>query len=183
MKKIYKKLPSFIASLLRSKKEEHSKSEPVCGSVIDKTNPNAPKVIRSKDIAEFRTLFHLYTRKTVGGKHRFAFSVKTDDNGVFKATEEYSAVACVADKTLTEGLQVVIDKNKLALKNGVYKIVAGLPPEYGECMLCVKYASGETLNFTVNNDPNARWAEMFCDTFAACFLKNGVAFNLKTDEE
>lgn len=183
MKKMFNKLTSAIKSMINGQKRKHVEPEPVCGGVTDKSDPNAPKEILSKDIVEFYAVFYLHTRQIAGRKGFFAFSVKADEGGVLETTEEHSKTVCVADRSLMAELQAVIDKNELALKNGVYRVTWGLPPEYGKCILHVKYASGETLDFTVNNDPTAQWAEMVYDVFADCFFKKGIVFNIKSFEE
>ena len=60
-------------------------------------------------------------------------------------------------------LQNVIDAYRLVELNGVYRVTAGLAPEYQECCVFVEYESGEKLNFTVNNDPEAEWAKKFSE--------------------
>lgn len=149
------------------------KTEPIAGGITDHTDYNAPKVIESKEIAEFYASFYLRDRWTAANRHTFAFQVKNDDDGGLTASEKNSGISFPADETLLSALQTVIDEQELAAMNGVDRITAGLPPEYQACTLRVNYKSGETLTFTVNNDPNAEWAERFYAVFAEWFSEKG----------
>lgn len=162
---------SAIFGLGGCKKE--SEPEPITGGTTDHTDYNAPKVIESKEISEFHASFYLRNRWTAEDRRTFQFQVNIDDNGVLKASEEFSGVSFPADATLLTALQTVIDEQKLAAMNGVDKITAGLPPEYQACTLRVNYASGEMLKFTVNNDPEAEWAEAIYTVFAEWFSAKG----------
>lgn len=128
MKKMFNKLTSAIKSMINGQKRKQVEPEPVCGGVTDKSDPNAPKEILSKDIVEFCAVFYLHTRQIAGRKGFFAFSVKADEGGVLETTEEHSKTVCVADRSLMAELQAVIDKNELALKNGVYRVTGGFLP-------------------------------------------------------
>ena len=96
-----------------------------------------------------------------------------NENGVLTASEERSGASLPADAALLTALQNVIDEYDLAQFNGVYRVTAGLPPEFQERTLRVEYASGETLSFTENNEPEALWAERFYEVFADWFAANG----------
>ena len=164
---------SMLAGLFGCNKGKPQNSEYISGGTIDKTNTNAPKVIQSKSISSFYTNVYLRNRWTVEEKHTFQFSVKKDENDVLTAYEEISGIHLPADTNLMTELQNVIDENNLASQNGVYKVTAGLPPEYQKCELLIDYASGETLKFTVNNDPDAKWAEDVYTVFAKWFSEKG----------
>lgn len=156
---------------------------PVSGGRINNTDPDAPKVIQSKEITEFYTSFYLNTRWTAEENHSFQFQVKPDGNGAWTVTEPGSEITCAADETLLTELQDVIDRNELASKNGICEYTAGVAPAYGACILRVTYASGEILNFTVDNDPEAEWSAMFCDVFAEWFQKNDISWELEKWED
>ena len=143
------------------------------GGTVDRTDENAPKVIESKDITDFYANFFLSNRWTAAENHFFCFKVKADENGVLMASEEKSGLSLPADAELMAALQEVIDENDMAACNGVYRITSGLPPEHQACNLNVVYASGETLNYTVNNNPTAKWAEDFYKVFADWFSAKG----------
>lgn len=147
----------------------------ISGGRIDNTDPNAPKVIKSKDITEFSASFFLSERWTAEERHEFDFQIKTDENGVLTAYENRSGLSMPADEELLKRLQAVIDEEKLAQRNGVYRVTSGLPPEYRERSFTAKYASGETLTFTLNNDPTAEWAEAVYTVFADWFSEKGDA--------
>lgn len=143
------------------------------GGTTDRSDRSAPKTIQSRDITGFQAVFYLSNRWTAKDSHQFRFQVKKDAAGVLTASEEISAVSRPADAQLLAALQAVIEKQKLAQENGVYRVTSGLPPEYQPCRLQVDYASGEVLRFTRNNNPYAQWSEAFYDIFAAWFAEKG----------
>ncbi|MBE7003537.1 MAG: hypothetical protein E7425_04515 [Ruminococcaceae bacterium] len=148
--------------------------EPISGGVTNRTDYNAPKTITSKDIAELDASFLLETRwKSEQRDNSFHFTVKPDAQGVLTASEEVLGISCPADGALLTALQEIVDRYKLASWNGVYRVTAGLAPEYRPGGLNVRYASGETLAFTTDNDPFAEWAEAFYDAFALWFAEKG----------
>lgn len=145
----------------------------LAGGTTDRSDPSAPKTIKSRDITGFEAVFYLSTRWTAKGGHQFRFQVKKDAAGVLTASEEISAVSRPADAKLLAALQAVIEQWKLAQENGVYRVTSGLPPEFQPCSLQVDYASGEVLRFTRDNSPEAQWSENFYDVFAAWFAGKG----------
>ena len=147
--------------------------EPVCGGTTDRTDPKAPKVIKSKDIKEFYASFYLageWMRGVDGAE--FTFEVKQDGDG-YIASETENGISYPADKEFLSSLQTVIDEEKLAGNNGVWRVTAGLPPEYQKCTLSVAYESGEKLSFTKNNDPYAEWAQKIYMAFSEYFSGKG----------
>ncbi len=152
--------------------------DPICGGVTDKTDTDAPKTIGSDEISDFYANFYLAWRFRGDDRddyrtHQFEFSVKPDGTGKLLASESNSGVSLPADEELLNALQAVIRENRLELKNGVYEVTAGLPPEYWPCELTVNYGSGEKLTFTEDNNPEAEWAEDIYDIFAGWFKENG----------
>ena len=145
----------------------------ISGGTVDNTDENAPKVIESKDITDFYANFYLRDRWTASENHFFVFQVKPDENGVLTASEEKSGLSLPADGELLAALQEVIDRNDMAARNGVYRVTSGLPPEYQASNLKVVYASGEKLNCTVNNFPEADWAKDVYTVFADWFSARG----------
>ena len=147
----------------------------LCGGVTDRTDPNAPKVIRSKDIATYSAHFFLQGEWTPGHQQgcAYTFTIRPDDKGVLMVTESELKLSAPADKELLQKLQRIIDDEKLAKENGYYRVTAGLPPEFQPCHFNVNYASGEKLTFTKNNDPDAKWAEKTYMVFAQWFAKHG----------
>ena len=184
MKKQWKKLISAaMALLMMGCGKTADPDDTITGGRINMTDPDAPKMIQSKDIVEFYASFFLYTRWRPEEHHSFQFQIKPAGGGTWTAAETYSETSCPADETLMTALQDVIDRYELASMNGVCEYTAGVAPEYGECILRVTYASGETLNFTVDNDPEAECSTMFCDVFADWFQKNDILWELEKWEE
>jgi hypothetical protein len=146
--------------------------EPVDGGTTTHIDANAPKVIESKDIKEFSVNFYLWNRWR-GDEERFFRFLIEEDAGVLTASEELSGISLPADEALLTRLQEIIDKYELVKNNGIYSVTAGLPPEFQERTLFVGYASGETLTFTMNNEPAAEWAEDIYDLFADWFAAKG----------
>lgn len=147
---------------------------PTTGSTTDKTDYNAPKTIKSKDIVDFYATFCLAGEWTKGQESlQYEFEVKRGNKGKFTACEYTVGVAAPADETLLKSLQDIIDRYKLVEDNGVNKQTAGLAPECQECSLNVYYKSGETLMFTKNNNPYAQWEKDIYMTFAEWFAKKG----------
>ena len=148
--------------------------EPVSGGTTDKTNPKAPTVIESKEITSFSSSFRLYDIWSV--EHElieYRFEIAPDENNVLMASEEESGIRFPADDALLSSLQQVIDDQHLASRNGVYRVTAGLPPEFQQCTFKTGYASGETLSFTVNNELESAWGRAVKDVFADWFALQG----------
>ncbi len=140
------------------------------GGVTDKTDPKAPKAIESRDISDFYATFCLSGEWSPGRVSVFyTFAVKPDEAGVLTASEETTGVRAPADRALLDALQKIIDERKLVGKNGEYRVTAGLPPEFRPSTLTVRYASGEQLSFTRNNDPRAEWSKDMYLVFASWF--------------
>lgn len=149
---------------------------PILGGVTDRTDYNAPKVINSKDITGFQASFYLIGEWYSGcNRHGqfFTFEVKDEGNGSLMAVAKDFDIKYPADTQLLTALQNIIDDQKLVSDNGLYRVTAGLPPEYQPCNLAVKYASGEKLEFTVNNDPDALWIKKTYLAFAQWFAAKG----------
>ena len=147
--------------------------EPIDGGTTTHIDADAPKVIQSKDIRAFFANFYLYNRWRGDREQFFEFEIRNDDSGVLTASERNSGASLPADKELLDALQAVLDKYGLVSQNGIYSVTAGLPPEFQESTLRVSYESGESLYFTVNNEPEAKWAEAVYDVFAAWFSAHG----------
>ena len=146
----------------------------VCGGTTDKTDHNAPKEIKSKDITDLSVTFYLSGEwSSFETKQRFSFDIKPDENGGLTLTELDKHLSAAADKDLLASVQQVIDETRLALKNGISKVTAGLPPPYQPCYVTINYASGEKISFTENNNPDAKWAKQMYLTFADWFASHG----------
>ena len=146
--------------------------EPIDGGSTTYIDENAPKEIASKDITYFEALFYSNTRWSGEDDYDFHFIVSSD-SGAMIASEETRHISVPASSDLLDSLQKVIDKYNLVKINGIYDVTAGLAPEYFPGGLTVKYASGEELHFTTDNNPYALWSEEMYDIFAAWFSENG----------
>ena len=153
--------------------EEPASSEPVDGATTNKTDPDAPKTIASKEITDLYASFFIATRWREGEEHVFHFRVAPDESGALTASEELSGARVPADGELLASLQEIIDGEDLASRNGVRESNASLAPEFQGCEMKVNYASGESLKFAVINDPCALWAEKMYDVFAEWFSEKG----------
>ena len=83
--------------------------------------------------------------------------------------ERKSNIQYKADDTLLTNIQSIIENEYLVLQNGIYRLRTGVDPKYQKCKLNVIYDSNETLNFTINNDPHAIWAEQLVTVFCNWF--------------
>jgi len=105
----------------------------------------------------------------------YTFEVKPDGSGTLTVAESVTGVSAPADKALLDALQAVVDEYALAGQNGVYRLTAGIDPsEFGPSTLTVHYASGETLTFTVDNNPDEPWARATYLAFAKWFASRGI---------
>ncbi len=152
---------------------------PECGGVTDRTDHRAPKKIVSQDLTSFFAHFFLPGEWSPGRKNCFyTFDVKKDETGTLTATAKADVVtaptvSAPADEKLLTALQAIIDARNLASMNGYYRVTAGLPPEFQKCHVSAVYASGETLTFTENNDPDAEWTRETYLAFADWFAEKG----------
>ena len=183
MKQLWKKLAAAGMALLMTGCGKNAEQEIICGGTTKDNDPNAPKVIESTEIVGFSVAVFLAERWTDGEDHRFDFEIKPDETGVLTAYEQHSGIRYPADEALLNALQEVIAQNNLAAMNGIYEVTAGLPPEYQPRRLNVEYASGETLSYTVDNDPYETWAVQICDVFADWFYANEIVWNVEKSGE
>ena len=149
-------------------------TRPESGGVTDKTDPKAPTEIESDEITEFYADLTLYGEWSPGRDTvKYTFEIKKNDEGVLTVYEDTAAVSAPADDAVLTGLQELIEKFGLAKKNGYYRVTAGLPPEFQETGFKVLYASGETIRFTENNEPESEWRQALYLLFAGWFADQG----------
>ena len=147
---------------------------PTSGGTTDRTDYDAPKEIKSKDISVYYATFFLTGEWRPGIEgDQFTFEIKDDGNGVLTAYENSTGISSPADDALLAAMQGIIDEYELVQRNGVYRVTAGLPPEFQDCTLTVDYASGEHLTFTTNNNPDEKWIQQTYLTFANWFAEKG----------
>ena len=166
-------LTSLIGLLFSSCHKGTEEDLPVSGGRTVLTDPNAPKTVRSKELTGFSADLYLDNRWSGDEEHEFAFSVAPDESGALQASEEHAGIRLPADHALCGALADVIAEYDLAAMNGLYDVTAGLPPEFAAHTFEAAYASGETISFTVNNDPVSPWGEAVYDVFAYWFAEHG----------
>ena len=164
-----------LAALFGCEPDVLSNYNPTSGGTTIKTDNTAPKEIVSKDIVGMDVEVYVLTRWTNDrdGEEGYDFVIDKDENNVLTVYEKEHGLSHAADDEILKEIQDIIDKNKLVSDNGLYEVTAGLAPEFHPRKFEVNYASGEKLSFTVNNNPEAAWAEEMYDAFAAWFAKNG----------
>ena len=161
---------------------------PTAGGTTDKTDYAAPKAIESKELTSFYAHFYLPGEWSPGKENRFyTFDVHKDEQGVLTAfahtdSVQEAVISRPADEKLLTALQSVIDERHLAGENGVYRVTAGLPPQFQKCRFDAGYASGEKLTFTKNNNPDAEWTREIYMAFANWFAERGDASLLPPEQ-
>lgn len=146
--------------------------ELVCGGLINNTNYDAPKEIKSKDITKMSMRFFLF--KTWGYRegNNYSFSVEKDEEGNIYLSDYQDKV--LIDKDILIEAQQIIDNNELVKLNGTSEYTSGLPVEYSPMNLSVDYESGEHLFFCKDGYPTSKWARDFVKLFGNVFNKNGI---------
>lgn len=146
------------------------------GGTTNRTDYDAPKEIEAKDITQFYATFFLVGEWRPGFQGgQLTFEIKEDDTGRLRATlsSEWDTSSAPADDALLSAVQEIIDEYELVQQNGIYRVTAGLAPEFQHCSMTVEYDSGEQLTFTTNNNPDALWAKNLYLTFAAWLADRG----------
>ena len=148
--------------------------EPVCGGTETRIDENAPKQIISREITWLYISFFLESEWSERvNNRRCTFKITADEQGSLIAREEKSGVAYAADKQLLNELAQIEQEYELAANNGVYKVTAGLPPQFQECCYESRHSSGEVLKFTLNNKPEWDWTRKIYISFAEFFDRCG----------
>ncbi|MBQ4133574.1 MAG: hypothetical protein IJD04_07580 [Desulfovibrionaceae bacterium] len=144
------------------------------GGVKDLSSP-APKQISSKEITDINTGFFLYDKYTPSGQGRYyRFSVHRGEGGEFILTAPgVLNDAVVVDKITLEKVQAVVDRHGLVKLNGMDKVTQGLPGEYAPMYLYVDYASGETLGFNIDGNPDCEWGYELLSLFSQALAERG----------
>lgn len=144
------------------------------GGVINNTDYTAVKKIESREITELYASFYIFDEYDSSRDGRYFFSVSPDEEGrfVLTASGNYEHELEISDKEL-QGAQSIIEKYDLVEKNGIDKVTSGLPPECGPMSLQVDYASGESLSFTENGNPDEKWALELKSCFEGIMEKAG----------
>ena len=162
---------------------KNNPDEPVAGGTVTHVDPDAPKIVESKELTAFSAELFLSNRWYGDEQHEFVFTVSPDQNGALAASEANSGVSLPADEELLTGLASIIAEYDLASQNGLYDVTAGLPPEAWAHPFHAAYASGEEISFTVNNQPFSAWGEAVYDLYASWFEKHGITALYPDPEE
>lgn len=133
-------------------------TDAVDGGVVKRYQADAPKVIESTEIVEFRAVSSLLSAFDDGGLgHRvYTLEAKLAD-GMVRASYQWRGQGGSDKGEFTAGadfmtrLQEITAAHNLAEKNGFYHSVSGLPNMYGDS-LYVLYASGEWIDVYDNQD-------------------------------
>lgn len=159
--------------------------EPIEGGTVTHVEQNVPKTVESKELTAFSAELFLSNRWYGDEAHEFLFLVtpSQDQDGAPTVSEANSGVSLPADEDLLTGLAAIIAEYDLASKNGLYDVTAGLPPEAAAHAFHAAYASGEEINFTVNNQPFSAWGEAVYDLYASWFEKHGITALYPDPEE
>ena len=134
------------------------KSDGQKGGRTDKTDLNASKKIDSKEIKEFDSSFYIIDRYEPELDGRWYIRIKKDGDKCLLSEKRHFDTEVTLDADILVGLQEIIDKHDLVLKNGVNDTTAGLPEEYRDCDMYILYESGEKLYFNIDGDPESEWA-------------------------
>jgi len=139
------------------------KTEDMPGSFVDRTNPDAPKTITSKELTSFEFEFNCDFFARYGSVLDYdvcSFSLVLEDEGARCIGSGYGHsggfdIEFVAEPSALDALQTIVEKYDLAQYNGKNRHVNGLPAYLGD-WLSVKYASDERIFAADNQFPFVR---------------------------
>ena len=163
----------LLAGLFGCSKEEEVIDGPTSGDHIHEVDPDAPKTVASSNIISLDIALFLANRYYGDENSDFHFILQKSEDELY-AIEEFSGVKEKADDALLNAIQKVIKDNDLASNNGVYDVTAGIAPDYQARRFFVEYDSGETIDFTMNNNPYAIWGEQLYDAFTNWLMSKGI---------
>lgn len=161
-----------------------NRPEEECGGKIVKTDPKAPKSIKSDDITFFETEFFRNEDDTYRNSGYYRFMLNKDENGSYTISgDKKEALKCETDREFATKLGKLIRDYGLIEQNGKYEVTSGLPPECGPFVLRAEYSSGERLWFTCDGDPDDKFTGAVLDLFAKEFGKHGIEEYLPPKED
>ena len=134
------------------------------GGVTRRSSRDAPKVILSTEPVALDAEFFLYD-EDYGTGWSFAVRREGDEFRLSVKKRGKEAVEKSVGKGFLGEVHAVIMKHELARLNGFDEVTSGLPCEYAPCSLNVDYASGESLYFHMDGDPEAAWARELRNLF------------------
>ena len=154
-------------------KNNKNDTSEVSGGKVDNSY-NAPTKIESKNIESFKTYFYLWDQYDEASEGSYSFAIDKNDGGEYILSEDaHCNISVTIDKSVLNSLQKIIDDNSLILNNGMDEHTEGLPVEFAPCMFSATYDSGEQLYFSMDNDPEAKWAKDVKELFKEEFIRQG----------
>lgn len=120
------------------------------GSILDRSNPTAPKKTASKEIDSFEYAFNCaFLTRPVRYEH-CTFKLARSEEGAMCTAWSYGDLDAMFEFEFTvpastlDALQAIIEEHALASANGVDKTIQGIPERLGATLL-VEYTSGERI--------------------------------------
>ena len=145
------------------------------GGVINNSNYDAPKEIKSKEITKMSMGFFLFDpwSRNREGKHYFFIIDKDEDGNMYLSDTINGNNKILIGEDLLKEAQKIIDDNNLVNLNGTVEYTSGLPVEFSPEELTVDYKSDEHLHFLINGYPYSKWQKEFVKLFGREYLRNG----------
>lgn len=142
------------------------------GGTVENCDPDAPKVISSKNIASFDTHFYCYN-KVNGRTEGIVFTVEREnENAPFILA--YGKYRLETDAAFLQKIQEVIDKHSLVKINGQYSYTYGIVPECLNYIITAVYDSGERLHFDVKGMPSNPWCSDMRKALCDELVRHGI---------
>lgn len=142
------------------------------GGTVSSHDPNAARVIESKNIVEFQTNCYWHNKDLWSSKPvRFSVS-RENGEGPFILTRDDTKVE--TDGSFLAKLQEIIEKHRLVSKNGDYEHTYGIPPEYTDYEIRAVYDSGEELHFITNGSPESLWCADLRKALCDELVRHGI---------
>ena len=147
----------------------------ISGGVIDHSDPNAPKEIKSKELVSLETGFFHYEKDPAEGGYKYSFSLKTEEGKLNLSEDTRYHISCEVEAEVLDKAEEIIEQFNLVKWNGENRYTSALPEEYSPYYLSAEYASGEKLYFYLDGDPEAEWSGAFLKYFREVLAANGYA--------
>ncbi len=151
------------------------------GGTDRQEDPNAPKVIESKNIVDFDIHVCCYN-KWLGRIEPVCFSVRKEtENGLFILTRGETKVE--TGETFLSKLQEIIDEYGLVKINGQYEYTHGILPEFNNYIITTVYDSGERLHFDTKGTPESKWCAAMRKALCDELVRHGITDMLPPEED
>lgn len=145
----------------------------MCGGTVDRSF-DAPKVIKSKDLTAIDTQF--FYKEKYGNRNYIRMHIKlekNEQNQLVLSEKGFFDVSVKVGNEVLDGAQKLIEKLSLSKFNGEDKYTSGLPDPYSPVYFKAEYASGESIYFYVDGNPEELWCNELGDYFIDTFEKYG----------